>query len=228
MNAGRRLTSHPRRPGKNAKRTGGATRDALRDLRERRPAKLHPHGFVFTNARGEPIRPGAVSELWYDALRKLYPPGRGRPRNDPNGRRGLVKSSDARRGLRAAVVAAEQPGIADHRLSQNRGPADAVGELATELREQAVHVGHSRPDARRTGTVGDVQSSMSVPTGHAEGLFAIGAEPLLLSAVRTIAASKTLPLAGPRDSSRRTGSTRYASSPPIGHQLAASRTRTRP
>lgn len=46
----------------------------LKTLRQIRPAKLKPHGFVVTNLRGEPIRPGAFSELWYDALRKLDPP----------------------------------------------------------------------------------------------------------------------------------------------------------
>ena len=33
-------------------------------LRQIRSAKLHQHGFVFTNLRGEPIRPGAFGELW--------------------------------------------------------------------------------------------------------------------------------------------------------------------
>src|SRR5262245_31409292 len=63
---------------------------------------------------------------------------RGRARGAPNGGRGLVKRSDARRSLTAAIVAAEQPAIAGHRLTQNRGRPDTVGELATELREQAV------------------------------------------------------------------------------------------
>src|SRR5262249_34169657 len=59
-----------------------------------------------------------------------------------------VRRSDARRGPTGAVVAGERVAIADHRLTQDRGPPDAVGELAPELREQAVGVGHGRPDAR--------------------------------------------------------------------------------
>jgi len=43
-------------------------------LRQIRSAKLHPHSFVFTTQRGEPIRPGAFSKLRYDALQKLDPP----------------------------------------------------------------------------------------------------------------------------------------------------------
>ena len=69
----------------------------------------------------------------------------------------LAKRSDARRGLTAAVVSAEQLAIADHRLTQDRGPPEAVGELATELREQAVRVGHGRPDGRRIGAVREVE-----------------------------------------------------------------------
>src|SRR5215831_12556499 len=79
------------------------------------------------------------------------------PRGDPNGGRGLVKRADARRGLTAAVVAAEQLAIADHRLSLNRGLRDAVRELASEQREQAVRVRHGGTDGRWIGTAGDVQ-----------------------------------------------------------------------
>jgi len=63
---------------KNAKRTVELHPTLCAILRQMRPAKLHPHGFVFTNLRGEPIRPGAFSELWYDALRVLDPPIRPR------------------------------------------------------------------------------------------------------------------------------------------------------
>jgi hypothetical protein len=59
---------------KNAKRIVGLHATLCATLRQIRPAKLKPHGFVVTNLRGEPIRPGAFSELWYDALRKLDPP----------------------------------------------------------------------------------------------------------------------------------------------------------
>src|SRR5262249_51847412 len=80
-----------------------------------------------------------------------------RKKSAAHARGGLVKRSDARRGLTAPVVAAEQFAIADHRPAQNRGRADTVGELVTEQREQAVRVGHGRPDGRWVGTVGYVE-----------------------------------------------------------------------
>jgi len=52
---------------KNAKRTVELHATFCATLREIRPAKLHQHSFVFTTLRGEPFRPGAFSELWYDS-----------------------------------------------------------------------------------------------------------------------------------------------------------------
>jgi len=62
---------------KNAKRTVELHATFCATLREIRPVKLHQHSVVFMPLRGEPIRPGAFSELWYDSESWTRRSGRG-------------------------------------------------------------------------------------------------------------------------------------------------------
>ena len=62
---------------RNAKRTVELHATFCATLREIRPVKLHQHSVVFTTLRGEPIRPGAFSELWYDSESWTRRSGRG-------------------------------------------------------------------------------------------------------------------------------------------------------